>query len=92
MTLVLLVKAQKKGGNSITGTVLNADSKTPLEYATITIFIAGDKKPLTGTTTDKTGSFTLTEIPAGTFSIVIENIGFTPFTKNSLTLTLQSQQ
>ena len=86
MILVLLVTAQKKGGNSITGTVLNVDSKTPLEYATVTVFAEGDKKPLTGTTTDKTGTFTLSEIPAGTFNIVIENIGFAPFTKNGLVI------
>ena len=86
MTFVLFIKAQQKGGNSITGTVVNADSKTALEYATVTIFITGEKKPLTGTTTDKSGSFTLAEIPAGTFNIVIENIGFTPFTKNNIVL------
>lgn len=83
---MLQLTAQKKGGNSITGTVLNADSKAPLEYATVTIFAASEKKPLTGTTTDKTGSFTLAEIPAGTFNLVIENIGFTPFNKKDLVI------
>lgn len=83
---VLQLTAQKKGANSITGTVLNADSKAPLEYATVTIYAAGEKKPLTGTTTDKTGSFTLTEIPAGTFNLLIENIGFAPLNKKDLVI------
>ncbi len=82
----VFVMAQKTGGNSIAGTVLNAETKAPLEYATVTIFIAGEKKPMTGTTTDKTGSFTLPDIPTGTFTIVIENIGFAPFTKNELVI------
>ena len=70
------VQAQTRGGNSIIGTVVSIESKTPLEYGTVTIFIKGEKKPLTGTTTDKAGSFNLTEIPAGTFTIVFENIGY----------------
>ncbi len=81
-----MLKAQTKGGNSITGTVTNTESKTSLEYATVTLFIKGSKKPLTGTTTDKTGSFTLTEIPADTFTIVIENIGYAPLVKNDVVI------
>jgi len=83
---ILMVSAQKKGDNSITGIVLNADTRAPLEYATVTLFIKGDKKPLTGTTTDNTGNFTLAEVPAGTFNLVIENIGFAPFTKNDMVI------
>ncbi len=86
LTGAVLVKAQPIGGNSIMGTVINTDTKEPLEYATVTLFIQGDKKPLTGTTTDKTGSFTLSEIPPGNFNIVIEHIGFNPFTKNELSI------
>ncbi|MEO6719335.1 MAG: TonB-dependent receptor [Ferruginibacter sp.] len=86
LSCMLLAKAQTNGGNSITGTVIDAVSKAPLEYATITLFNKGDKKPLTGTTSDKAGSFSLTDIPTGTFTIVIENIGFTPYTKNDLVL------
>ena len=53
ISIGFFVKAQKTGGNSIVGTV--------------TIFIKGEKKPLTGTTTDKAGSFTLADIPPGTY-------------------------
>lgn len=74
------------GNNSITGTVINADSKAPLEYATVTIFIIDQTKPLTGTTTDNTGSFTLPEIPAGQFTLVIENIGYSTYTKKDLVI------
>ncbi|MFT3680117.1 MAG: TonB-dependent receptor [Ferruginibacter sp.] len=86
ITMARFAAAQGKGGNSITGIVVNADTKQPLEYATITLFIQGDKKPLTGTTTDNTGNFTLTEIPAGVYSLVVENIGFDPLIKNNLLL------
>ncbi|MEO6229050.1 MAG: TonB-dependent receptor [Ferruginibacter sp.] len=87
--LVLLnvfVYAQVKGGNSISGTVIDAASENPLEYATITIFPTGKTKPLTGTTTDKSGSFTLTDIPAGTYTVVFENIGYAAFTEKNFVL------
>ena len=84
LALGFFVKSQTRGGNSIVGTVINAETKAPLEYGTITIFVKGDKKPLTGTTTDKMGSFTLTDIPAGTFTIVFENIGFIAYTLNDV--------
>ncbi|MEP7256190.1 MAG: TonB-dependent receptor [Ferruginibacter sp.] len=80
------VKAQTKGGNSIMGTVVSTVAKAPLEYGTITIFIKGEKKPLTGTTSDKTGSFTLTDIPAGTYTIVFENLGYDTHTMNDVVL------
>lgn len=81
-----IVNAQTSagGGNSVIGTLIDQSSKTPLEYGTITIFIKGDKKPLTGTTTDKSGSFILPDISPGIFTIVFENIGYTPFTMSDL--------
>jgi ferric enterobactin receptor len=86
LSVAVLVKAQKKGGNSIIGIVREVPSKAPLEYGTVTIYLKGSKKPLTGTTTDKAGGFTLTEIPEGTFTIVFENIGYSPYTMNDVIL------
>lgn len=87
MLAMLVVRAQKKEEqNSIVGTVLNAESKAPLEYATVTLFVAGETKPLTGTTTDNTGSFALTAVAAGNFTLVIEHIGFSPLTKSGLVI------
>ena len=68
--------SQTPGGNSIIGTVVSATSKLPLEYGTVAIYKKGSLKPINGTTTDKTGSFTLSGIPAGTFTLIIEYLGF----------------
>ena len=84
VTIAAFVKAQIQTGNSIIGRVTDAASKLPLEYGTVTLFTKGEKKPVTGTTTDKTGSFILADIPAGIFNIVFENIGYTPYTINDL--------
>jgi ferric enterobactin receptor len=86
VALLLPVYAQTAGGNSITGTVINAANKQPLEYATVTLFVQGEKKPLTGTTTDDKGSFALPDLPAGTYSLVIEHIGFMPYNKDGIGL------
>jgi hypothetical protein len=43
------LKAQPMGGNTISGTVIDSASSLPLEYATVTLFIKDNKKPLTGT-------------------------------------------
>ena len=82
----IIVNAQAMGGNSIIGTVIDATSKNPLEYATVTIYANGDIKPLTGTTSDQAGSFTLNDIPPGTYTIIFENIGYTALTKKDLVL------
>lgn len=82
--LIVFTNAQTKGRNSITGNLINSETKAPLEYATVALFIKGEVKPLTGTTTDKTGNFILTEIPADTFIIVFENIGYSTVTKNDV--------
>ena len=84
LTLTLLVLsfisfAQIKGANKITGKVVSAESNSPLEYCTISVFHAGEKKPLTGCTSDKSGNFALTEIPDGVFTILFENIGYKSF-------------
>ena len=48
----------KKNGAEISGKVIDALSKKPIEYATITLFKPANKKALTGTTTNSTGGFT----------------------------------
>ncbi|MEO6406037.1 MAG: TonB-dependent receptor [Ferruginibacter sp.] len=86
VSICVFVKAQTNGGNSIMGKVVSTTGKAPLEYGTVTIFLKGEKKPLTGTTTDATGNFTLTDIPAGTYVIIFENLGYDANTMNDVLL------
>lgn len=53
------VYAQPKGTNTITGKVVDSASKTPLEYATVTLFLKGQPKPVNGGTTDKNSVYTI---------------------------------
>ncbi len=68
----------------ITGKVIDSTTAAPLEYATITMFLQGNKKPLTGTTTNEAGNFTLTGVPPGTFNVIVEFIGYQPFKISNL--------
>lgn len=79
--------AQTPADNSITGIMINGATKLPLEYGTVTIFEKGNKRALTGTITDNTGAFTLTNIPSGTFTILFENIGYRSYTMNDYVIT-----
>jgi ferric enterobactin receptor len=80
----LLSMGQQTGSGKIIGKVSDSISAGAIEYATITLFAKGDKKVLTGTTTDSLGHFELTGINEGNYSIVVEFIGYHPFTINDL--------
>ena len=77
--LGLIVKAQQSTDNTITGIINDSISHLPLEYATVSLFLKGSSKPLTGTVTDKTGHFMIKEIKDGVYTIVCEFIGYKPF-------------
>ena len=79
MVFMVAVKAQPGAGNTLKGTVVDSLSKHPLEYATITLFAKDNKKPVSGTVTDKDGKFSLKEIKDGTYTIEFEFIGYKSF-------------
>src|SRR4051812_20238625 len=81
------VNAQKLATrNSIEGSVIDSLQKNPLEYATITLFSKGIKKPLNGTVTDKDGHYNLNEIPDGNYELTFEFIGYKPVTIRDILL------
>ncbi len=78
--------AQPKGTNTITGKVVDSVSKAPLEYATVTLFFNKQSKPVNGGTTDKTGSFTITDVRDSVFNIIFEYIGYNSYTIQQVTV------
>jgi outer membrane receptor protein involved in Fe transport len=83
MLLSVKILAQQtgaeKGNGKITGRVMELAGATPLEYATITVFDKTSGKTLTGTTTDSTGHFTIKELGAGNYRVMVEFIGYKAF-------------
>lgn len=62
----------------VTGTVIDGDTNTPLEYATITLQNSRREQMLTGAITDAQGRFEI-EVFASTYNIKVEYISFKSF-------------
>ena len=75
----ILVQAQQPlmatGNGQIYGSVVDADSKLPIEYATIILYKDVSSKAMNGTTTNKQGQFYLKELPLGMYKITVEFVG-----------------
>ncbi|MGB8705538.1 MAG: TonB-dependent receptor, partial [Gillisia sp.] len=67
--------AQSSSKYDVSGKVIEEGTKTPLEYATISITSPSDPKYLNGGVTDEKGNFSI-EVPQGTYNIKIEFISF----------------
>jgi len=65
-----------EGKFTLTGKVLDSLTNSPLEYATVTLYLPGQKKVVNGGTTDQSGAFSITGLFAGDYNAVIEFIGY----------------
>ncbi len=90
LLILISVNAQetnnKNAEGSIAGKVTDSLSKKPVEYATISLFIGGNKKALNGTVTNKEGKYILNAVEPGTYTIVVESIGFLPYAINNISI------
>ncbi|MBU2951960.1 TonB-dependent receptor [Tamlana agarivorans] len=64
---------------TITGTVIDEETKQPLEYATISFFSKAENKIVEGGITNENGKFSI-PISKGTYDIAIEYISYTTIT------------
>lgn len=64
------------GKAKITGTVLDATTKEPIDFATITVFKSGTKSVVNGISTDAKGNFTLSGLPSGVYNVSVDFIGY----------------
>ena len=68
-----IVQAQ----NLITGTVIDAASERPLDYANVVVYREGEDEPLDGTTTDEDGMFWLyRKVKAGDYKVTVSFMGY----------------
>ncbi|HZY78233.1 MAG TPA: TonB-dependent receptor [Cyclobacteriaceae bacterium] len=87
ITLVLVSAAtfaqvQKEGNGKITGTVLDAQSGEPVEFATVAVKDPATGKPIDGTVCDDKGKFSVTKVPNGTFKVEISFIGYETYSQD----------
>ncbi|GHT14145.1 TonB-dependent receptor [Bacteroidia bacterium] len=64
------------GQGKIAGTVIEKNTKFPVEYATVEVFPKEGGKPVMGTTSDASGKFLLENIPSGNYELKCSFIGF----------------
>jgi hypothetical protein len=87
-------QAQDKGTRpkigKIYGNVVDAATKEPVEYATISILSRQDSSLITGTVTDMEGKFVIEEIPVGAFRVKVSFIGYRTNTKDNLVINQQT--
>src|SRR5579859_6878511 len=69
-------KISQNGGSTILGKLIDSLTHSPLESATVSIYPAGKNTVLRRTTSDSTGAFSLTGIPPGSYTVVIESVGY----------------
>ncbi|MDB4926867.1 MAG: Ferric enterobactin receptor precursor [Mucilaginibacter sp.] len=68
------VKAQNNG--KVTGKIIDASTKQPVEYATISIFKAGVASPFNGSVSDAKGNFSINNIANGEYTIRVDFMGY----------------
>ena len=74
----------------IRGSVVEADSEQPVEYATIAIFNHRDSSMATGGITDLQGNFEIELQRPGRYYLIIQFIGYEKFTLTNLQLSPQN--
>ncbi len=80
--LILLLAQASWAQLTIKGQIFGGKDQEPLQFANV--FLSGTTK---GTTTDQTGAFTLLNVPAGKFDLIVSYIGFA-----TLKTTVQTQE
>src|SRR5690606_15842477 len=70
---------------TLKGTLVDADTQTPMEYATVSLLHPTDSALITGNITDANGIFTI-EAQAGRYLLRIEYVGYAPKVMDDITL------
>ncbi|MEZ0612064.1 TonB-dependent receptor domain-containing protein [Fibrella sp. WM1] len=91
-TVALPSPMQAADVGSLMGTVLDSASRKPVEFATVALFRPGSAQPLTGVTTDGTGSFALNHLLPGRYVLRVSFVGYDNRTTDTLALTPDSYQ
>ncbi len=86
LSLSVLAQQSGKSDFKIKGKLIDSVTHRPLEYATISIFPAGAKRPVNGAVCDNKGNFVVNNIAQGTYKLVAEFIGYKALTFYHITV------
>jgi outer membrane receptor protein involved in Fe transport len=82
----LYVSAQKLKTGSVSGNIIESDTRKPLEFATVTVRTSRDSTLVQGALTDKNGKFRIDNILPGEYKITYSFIGFETKTVSPFTI------
>jgi ferric enterobactin receptor len=81
-----------KSTGKISGTVLDSATLQPVGYASIGLEQMDSKKEVNGTSTDENGKFILTNVPFGTYRLVIYFVGYQTGYKTNIVISGSNTQ
>ena len=81
---------KEKGNARISGSVVDAESNQPVEFATVALLDPTTGKPVDGSICDVEGKFSITKVAEGTYDVAISFIGYETQTIKSITLEKRS--
>ncbi|MGN7989610.1 TonB-dependent receptor domain-containing protein [Pedobacter sp. 22226] len=79
------------GKGKISGNVIDATTKEPIDFATITIFKPGTKTVVNGISSDAKGNFTVAGLANGIYKVAIDFIGYKEKVFETVTINAASQ-
>jgi outer membrane receptor protein involved in Fe transport len=77
---------------TISGTVVDKSGGQPIESADVTLLQASDSTVVKGTTTDKDGKFSFTDIPFGKYSVRSNFVGYSTVNAKGIVLSAENNQ
>lgn len=76
----------------LTGKVIESEEAKPLMYASIVLNTVKDSTMVSGAITREDGTFTMEELPPGTYFITINYVGFPPQDFNNIRITFREPE
>jgi outer membrane receptor protein involved in Fe transport len=83
---ILVLTAQALAAGTITGSVLSGSTKKPIEMVNVVILNASTKAIVTGGVTNAQGTFSIADVPAGTYVAKASILGYTAQLSKQFTL------
>lgn len=88
ISLIILFSAAAKAQSpgKITGKLIDAKTKQPVEFATVALFTKADNQPSKAAQSDLDGNFTLTDIPEGSYSLRVTFVSYKTYTNENIVI------
>lgn len=76
LSFILAFPAFAEPSASVKGTIVDANSQTPLDFVNVAIFKKGSEKPIIGVVSDKNGTFVIPTVASGNYTLRISFVGY----------------